>query len=291
MNSGPTDEKQQLLRGRVALVTGGARGIGLAVARALAEQGARLIVNDIGCEPDGRGRDGAVVQAAVKTLEDAGFAALASHHDVTRKAEVAEMVALAATYGDPIDVLVNCAGILRNGSLFEQNEEDFETVLRTDLTGTFLVTQAVATELKRTRRRGNFINMTSVSGLLGNLGQVNESAAKAGVYGLTRTAAIELQKFGISVNAVAAIARTRLTEGLPMFEKVRGTMEPDHVAPVVVFLASELSDGVSGVVLSVAGGRISTLALSESPGRLKDEDDGRWTPQEIATHFSSIARK
>jgi NAD(P)-dependent dehydrogenase (short-subunit alcohol dehydrogenase family) len=227
----------------------------------------------------------------VSDLTKAGFEAVASHSDVTNKAEVAEMVGLAQRYGEPIDILVNCAGISRSGSLFDQTEADFEAMLRTDLVGTLLVTQAVAADLRRARRRGSIVNMTSVSGLLGNLGQASESAAKAGVYGLTRTAAIELQKFGISVNAVAAIARTRLTEDLPMFEKVRSSLEPEHVAPAVVYLVSDLSEGVSGVVLSVAGGRIATISLSESPGRLKDDADGRWTPQEIAAHFSSIARR
>lgn len=291
MNSGTADEKTELLRGRVALVTGGGRGIGRAVALALARQGARLIVNDLGCDKDGRGRQPEVAGEVVAELSSEGFEAIASHHDVTKKDEVAEMVGLAQKYGEPIDLLVNCAGILRSGSLFEQTEADFTAMWQTDLMGTVLVTQAVTAELRRARRRGHIVNMTSVSGLLGNLGQASESAAKAGVYGFTRTAAIELQKFGIAVNAVAAIARTRLTEDLPMFEKVRSTLEPEHVAPAVVYLASDLSEGVSGVVLSVAGGRIATISLSESPGRLKDEADGHWTPQEIAAHFSSIARR
>jgi len=280
-----------LLEGRVALVTGAGRGIGRAVARALAEQGARLIINDLGCDRDGSGRDPNIASAAARELSDAGFDAVASHHDVTSQAEVTEMVALAQRYGAPIDILVNCAGILKNSTLLDLTEEDFSSVLRTDLVGTLLVTQAIARELKQAKRPGNVVNMTSISGLLGNLGQANESAAKAGVYGLTRTSAIELQKFGISVNAVAAIARTRLTEDLPMFEKVRGSLEPEHVAPVVVFLASELSAGLSGVVVSVAGGRLATLSLTESQGRLKDEADGHWTAREIAEHFGSISRK
>jgi len=280
-----------LLEGRVALVTGAGRGIGRAVAHALAEQGARLIVNDLGCDRDGSGRDPSVSTEAARELTEAGFEVVASHHDVTSQAEVIEMVALAQRYGAPIDVLVNCAGILKNSALLDLTEEDFSSVLRTDLVGTLLVTQAVARELKQAKRPGNVVNMTSISGLLGNLGQANESAAKAGVYGLTRTSAIELQKFGISVNAVAAIARTRLTEDLPMFEKVRGSLEPEHVAPVVVFLASELSAGLSGVVVSVAGGRLATLSLTESQGRLKDEADGPWTARDIAEHFGSISRK
>jgi len=291
MNSGQSDERKQILHGRVALVTGAGRGIGRAVAHALAAEGARLIVNDLGCTRDGQGRDPSVADAVVSELEADGFAAVASHHDVTQKAEVTEMVGLSARYGEPIDILVNCAGILKNTSLFDQAEGDFSAMLRTDLVGTLLVTQAVAADLRRARRRGHIVNMTSLSGLLGNVGQVGESAAKAGVYGFTRTAAIELQKYGISVNAVAAIARTRLTEDLPMFEKVRSSLEPEHVAPAVVFLASELSDGISGVVLSVAGGRIATISLTESSGRLKDDADGPWTAAEIAAHFTSIARK
>ena len=291
MSPSPTDDSDQLLSGRVALVTGGGRGIGRAVARALVEQGARLVLNDLGCERDGSGRDPSVATAAARELTDAGFEVIASHHDVSIPADVSEMVALGARFGEPIDLLVNCAGILRNANLLDLSDEDFTAVLRTDLTGTLLATQAVARGLKQARRRGSIVNMTSISGLLGNLGQANESAAKAGIYGLTRTAAIELQKFGISVNAVAAIARTRLTEDLPMFEKVRGSLEPDHVAPAVVFLASELAAGLSGVVLSVAGGRLATLSLTESQGRLKDEAGGHWTPQEIAQHFASISRK
>src|SRR5690606_16867132 len=102
------------------------------------------------------------------------------------------------------------------------------------------------------------------------LGQINESSAKAGIYGLTRTASIELQKFGIRVNALAAIAKTRLTEDLPMFEKVGNTLDARHIAPAALFLASSLADDLSGTVLSVAGGRISTFELAESQGRIKE---------------------
>jgi NAD(P)-dependent dehydrogenase (short-subunit alcohol dehydrogenase family) len=159
------------------------------------------------------------------------------------------------------------------------------------LRGSFLVTQAVARRLRKARAPGSFINMTSTSGMLGNLGQINESSAKAGIYGLTRTASIELQKYGIRVNALAAIAKTRLTEDLPMFEKTGDSMSAAHIAPAALFLASELSSDVSGTVLSVTGGRISTFELRESQGRLKEADGGVWTPAEIAEHYDSIARQ
>jgi len=149
----------------------------------------------------------------------------------------------------------------------------------------------VARALRKARASGSIINMTSVSGMLGNLGQINESAAKAGIYGLTRTASIELQKYGVRANAISAIAKTRLTEDLPMFEKAGDSMSPAHVAPAALFLGSDLSAELSGTVLSVAGGRISTFELAESQGRLKEAEGGLWTPWEIAENYDSIAKK
>jgi NAD(P)-dependent dehydrogenase (short-subunit alcohol dehydrogenase family) len=168
--------------------------------------------------------------------------------------------------------------------------DEWNAVVEAHLRGTFLCTQAAARQMRAQRRGGRIINTTGVSGMLGNVGQANEAAAKAGIYGLTRTASIELQKYDVLVNAVAPIARTRLTESLPMFEKVKDTMEPEHVAPVYVFLASTLSSEVSGSVLSVVGGRLSVFQVVESPGRIKEADGGIWTPTEIAEHYESISK-
>jgi NAD(P)-dependent dehydrogenase (short-subunit alcohol dehydrogenase family) len=126
--------------------------------------------------------------------------------------------------------------------------------------------------------------------MLGNFGQANYSAAKAGIYGLTRTASIELQRYGIRVNAVAPIAKTRMTEDLPMFEKIDDSLSPEHIAPAHVFLASDLSKDVSGSVLAVAGARISVYKAVESAGKYKDSERGPWTPQEIAEHFEAISK-
>jgi NAD(P)-dependent dehydrogenase (short-subunit alcohol dehydrogenase family) len=125
---------------------------------------------------------------------------------------------------------------------------------------------------------------------LGNFGQSNYSAAKAGIYGLTRTASIELQRYGIRVNAVAPVAKTRMTDDLPMFEKIESSLSPEHIAPAHVFLASDLSRDVSGQVLAVAGGRISVYKVVESPGKYKEADGGVWTPQEIAEHFDALSK-
>lgn len=280
-----------LLEGRVALVTGGGRGIGFATAQALGKAGAKLVVNDLGCDRNGQGSDPSVVESAAEKLRGMGFEVWASAHDVTQPGAVQEMVEHAREAFGPVDLLVNNAGIISDRSLFEMTEEDWEAVTSAHLRGVFFCTQAIVKELRRNRQSGSIINMTSIAGLLGNLGQANESAAKAGVYGLTRTASIELQKFGITVNAIAPLARTRLTLDLPIFEKVQGTMEPEHIAPAVVYLASELSEGLSGTVLNVAGGRISTISLTESQGRVKEPDGGLWTPEEIAENYVSISRK
>ncbi len=279
-----------LLEGKVAVVTGAGRGIGRAIALAFAEQGATVVVNDTGCERDGSGSDPNVAASVVAEIQGQGGRALASTHSVLHRQEVDALFQLATREFEHVDVLVNNAGIISDKNLFDMTDQQWQSVVDTHMGGTFLCSQAVAGLFRRQKSGGSIINMTSVSGLLGNLGQTNESASKAGIYGLTRTASIELQRFRVRVNAIAPIARTRLTADLPMFEKVDGTLEPAHIAPVAVFLASDLSDDVSGVALSVAGGRISTFALVESAGRIKEADQGPWTPEEIRDNFAGISR-
>lgn len=286
-----SEQASKLLQGKVALITGGARGIGFAVAEAFVQHGAKVAVCDNGCARDGSGSDPSVVQEAARALRALGGEVFASSADVADESAVAELIEQAESALGTVDVLVNNAGIISDKNLFDLAIADWDRVLSTHLRGSFLVTQAVARRLRRAKWGGSFINMTSTSGMLGNLGQINESSAKAGIYGLTRTASIELQKYGIRVNALAAIAKTRLTEDLPMFEKTGNSMSAAHIAPAALFLASDLSSELSGTVLSVTGGRISTFELAESQGRLKEADGGLWTPAEIAENYDSIARR
>ena len=280
-----------LLQGKVAIVTGAGGGIGRATALALAKEGASVLVNDYGGARDGQGQGGReAADQVVAEIRAGGGTAQASYESVSDEASAERIVASAAQHFGRLDVLINNAGILRDKTLLKLQLADWQAVLDVHLTGSFLCLRAAAAKLKDQGQGGSIVNTTSVSGLLGNFGQANYAAAKAGIYGLTRTASIELQRYGIRVNAVAPLAKTRLTAELPLFEKIGDSLSPEHVAPVHVYLASDLSRDVTGVTLSVAGARISQFKLVESAGRHKDEEPGIWTPAEIAEQFAAIAK-
>jgi NAD(P)-dependent dehydrogenase (short-subunit alcohol dehydrogenase family) len=282
----------KLLEGKVAIVTGAGRGIGRATALLFAREGAHVVVNDLGTGTDGNGGQEPVAQDVVAEIVAAGGSAVASTHDVSSEAEVDQLIELARTARGSIDVLVNNAGIVRDSALSRLSLTDWNAVLGTHLQGTFLCIKAAARHMKPQHggNGGSIINTTSNAGLFGNHGQAAAAAALSGVYGLTRTAAIELQRHGVRVNAVAPLAKTRLTEQLPIFEQVN-SMRAEHVAPVHLFLASALSKDVTGAVVGVAGGRISAYKMLESRGQFKDDDEGVWTAQEIAEHWSQICKQ
>jgi NAD(P)-dependent dehydrogenase (short-subunit alcohol dehydrogenase family) len=279
-----------LLEGKVAIVTGAGGGIGRATALALAREGASVLVNDYGGARDGTGQNHTSADEVAAEICAAGGKAEPSYESVSDEAGAAQIVQRAVERFGRLDVLINNAGILRDKTLLKLELADWQAVLDVHLTGTFLCLRAAAAKLKDQGQGGSIVNTTSVSGLLGNLGQANYASAKAGIYGLTRTASIELQRYGIRVNAVAPLAKTRMTAELPLFEKIGDSLSPEHVAPVHVYLASDLSRDVTGVTLSVAGARISQFKLVETAGRHKDDERGIWTPAEIAEQFAAIAK-
>jgi NAD(P)-dependent dehydrogenase (short-subunit alcohol dehydrogenase family) len=278
-----------LLDDKVAIITGAGNGIGRATALLFAREGAKVIVNDLGGTRAGSGADHAAADAVVSEIRKAGGIAEPSYDSVASKEGARAIIDRAISSFGRVDVLVNNAGILRDKTLLKLDLADFQAVIDVHLTGSFLCTQAAA-EHRKAQGKGSIINTSSVSGMLGNFGQTNYAAAKAGIYGLTRTASIELQRYGVRVNAVAPIAKTRLTEDLPMFEKIEDTLSPEHVAPAHLFLASDLARDVTGVVLAVAGGRMSVFKVVESPGKYKESEAGVWTGSEIAEHFESISK-
>jgi NAD(P)-dependent dehydrogenase (short-subunit alcohol dehydrogenase family) len=276
----------RLLEGKVVIVTGAGGGIGRAEALAFAAEGASVLVNDVGGERDGAGASKSLADAVAAEIVAAGGKAVANYDSVSEKASAEAIVKAAVDSFGRVDVLVNNAGILRDKSFLKTDAEMWRTVLDVHLTGTFFVSQAAVTQMIAQREGGKIVNTTSVSGMLGNFGQANYSAAKAGIYGLSRTMGIELQKHRITVNAIAPIAKTRMTEDLSMFQGV-STLTPEHVAPVAVFLGSSLSGDKTGFVLAVAGSRVYAFKVIETNGKFK-EGGAPWTPAEIADNWDAI---
>jgi NAD(P)-dependent dehydrogenase (short-subunit alcohol dehydrogenase family) len=277
-----------LLKEKIVIVTGGGRGIGRATAIAMAREGARVLVNDLGTTPAGEPAGEACAAEVVEEIRELGGVAEADTHSVATPEGANAIIEHALSRFGGLDVMVNNAGVGLDAQLHRLDALEWQRAIDTLLTGTFHCVKAAARILKKAGA-GSIINTTSLSGLRGNWGQAHSAAAAAGVIGLTRTASIELQKYGVRVNAVAPVAKTRLTEALPMFEHV-SSMRPEHVAPAYVFLASDASRDVTGVVLSAAGGRLSVFRISETQGALKEEDDGIWSAEEIAEHWSAISK-
>jgi 3-oxoacyl-[acyl-carrier protein] reductase len=241
------------LAGRTAVVTGGTRGIGLAIARALAEDGASVVVS---------GRDAARLESAVSELEGLGAAAVGVTADQSKREDCDRLVDAAKERFGRIDVLVNNAGITRDQLLVRMKDEEWDQVMDTNLRGVFLMTRAAAKSMMR-QKSGRIINITSTAGAMGNPGQVNYSAAKAGVIGLTKAAARELAHWNILVNAVApGLIETDMTAGLPgaareaLLQQVplKRIGAAREVAEVVRFLAGDGAAYVTGQTIHVNGG-------------------------------------
>jgi 3-oxoacyl-[acyl-carrier protein] reductase len=241
------------LAGKVAIVTGGGRGIGLAIARLLAEDGASVVVS---------GRDAARLEAAVKELESLGAAALAVVADASKRDDVERLVDATRERFGRIDVVVNNAGFTRDQLLVRMKDDDWDQVLDTNLRGVFLMTRAVSKVMMR-QKSGRIINIASTAGAMGNPGQVNYSAAKAGVIGLTKAAGRELAHWNILVNAVApGLIETDMTAALPaeareaLLQQVplKRIGQGREVAEVVRFLAGEGASYITGQTIHVNGG-------------------------------------
>jgi NAD(P)-dependent dehydrogenase (short-subunit alcohol dehydrogenase family) len=278
-----------LLEGKVAVVTGAGGGIGRAHALALAREGARVVVNDVGGDRAGAGKAPRPADEVVSEVQAAGGEAVASHDSVATREGADAILWTALNKFGRVDVWVNNAGILRDRTLLNLTDEDFDRVVEVHLRGTFLCTQVAARAMKLQGRGGRIVNTTSLSGLIGNFGQGNYGAAKAGIYGLTRVAAMELERHGIAVNAIAPVALTRMTRDLKAFQGASDRdLGPQFIAPAVVFLASPLADGITGQVLGVQGGKIFLYRMETTEGVDKDPALGPWTAEEIRAAWDRI---
>ncbi|WP_240139837.1 SDR family oxidoreductase [Streptomyces sp. MUM 178J] len=267
------------LAGKVIAVTGAGRGIGRAVALACAAEGARVVVNDYGVSVGGAEPTSQVARSVVEEIEAAGGSARAAADDVSAMAGGQRIVDIALTEYGRLDGVVCVAGILRERMLFNMTEEEWDPVVATHLKGTFTVFRAASAVMRR-QGSGTLIGFTS-GNHQGSVAQANYSAAKGGVISLVRSAALGLHKYGVTANAVAPVARTRMSANVPMELKEIG--EPEDVAALVVYLLSEQARdaGVTGQVYTVAGPKIAVWAQPREL-RAAYAEGAAWTPQRIA---------
>jgi NAD(P)-dependent dehydrogenase (short-subunit alcohol dehydrogenase family) len=291
------------LQNKVAVVTGAGRGIGRGIAQLMAAEGAAIVVNDLGVALDGSGRDTSAADETVAAIKTAGGEAVANYDSVADFAAAERLIAAAVQSFGRIDILVNNAGILRDRMIFNMSEEDFDAVVAVHLKGTFNCSRHAAA-LMRQQRFGRIISMSSTSGLYGNTGQANYGAAKDGIAGFTRVVARDLGRYGITVNAIAPAAATRMTASVgdaarqararagvaSMGADARALLprpqrEADDVAPFATYLASDAAAEINGQVFVVMGGIIS-LTNYPAPVRTITKQT-TWTPEEIAALFPS----
>jgi len=275
--------------GRVVVVTGAGRGIGRSHALAFASEGAKVVVNDLGGGVDGSGGEAGPAQLVVDEIRAMGGEAVANTDSVADFAGAERLVATAVDTFGRLDVLVNNAGILRDRMLANMTEEEWDAVIHVHLKGTFCPTRHAAAHWRELAKAGEpvdarVINTTSASGIFGNPGQANYGAAKAGIAAFTVITAQELGRYGVTVNAIAPMARTRMTESLGFMPESEDAAQfdvfaPENMSPAVVWLGSDQSAHVTGRVFEVYGGH---LGIVNGWDRAPAEDKGdRWQPAEL----------
>jgi NAD(P)-dependent dehydrogenase (short-subunit alcohol dehydrogenase family) len=281
------------LEGKVAIVTGAGRGIGREHALALAQTGARVVVNDLGGSLAGEGTDATPAQSVVNEIVAGGGEAVASYDDVSDFAAAEHMIQRTVDRYERLDILVNNAGILRDRMLVNMTEDEWDAVIAVHLKGHFAPTRHAAAHWRERAKAGEtlrarVINTSSPSGVFGNVGQANYGAAKAAIAGFTVIAAQELQRYGVTVNCLAPNARTRMTEETfgdlpPPEEGVFDPLDPANMSPLVVALAADEAQGITGQCFFVWGGSINVLRPWDA-GELFAKDE-RWDADELLTQL------
>ena len=269
-----------LLDGKVAIVTGAGGGLGRSHALLLAKEGAAVVVNDLGGARDGTGSGNSMADAVVDEIKAAGGKAAANYGSVTDAEAGEAMVKTALDNFGRVDILINNAGILRDKSFKNMDDSMWDAVIDVHLRGTYLVTKAVWKQLLAQAEGGRIINTSSTSGLIGNFGQANYGAAKAGIAGFTRVLALEGMKSNITVNTLAPAAYSRMTEDL-MPESVGDSLAPEKVSPPIVWLCSDDAAGITGRQFCVRGNRVSLLSWQVTEIAERDSKDAPWDVAEI----------
>ncbi len=277
-----------MLAGKVIVVTGAGGGIGRDVALAMAREGARIVVNDLGASLTGEGANTGPADAVVAEIRAFGGEAVANRDSVSEAASAKRIVETALDGFGRIDAVVNNAGILRDGFFHKMTEDDWDAVVKVHLYGAFHVSRAAADHFK-TQQSGAFVHMTSTSGLIGNLAQANYSAAKLGLVALSKSIALDMRRFGVRSNCIAPFAWSRMISSIKVDSAEQEArvaklkeMKPEKIAPLATYLASDAAADVNGQIFSV---RNNEIFLISQPRPVRSvHRDGGWSPQAISDH-------
>ena len=277
-----------MVQGKVVVVTGAGGGIGRDIALALAAEGAQVVVNDIGTSTTGEGSDVGPAQQVVAEIHAAGGGAVANTDSVSEAATANRIVTCALDHFGRIDGVVNNAGILRDRFFHKMSDVEWDGVIKVHLYGSWYVSRAAANHFKE-QNSGAYVHMTSTSGLIGNFGQANYSAAKLGLVAFSKSIALDMQKFNVRSNCIAPFAWSRMTGSIPTdtpeqqarVDKIK-RMTPAKIAPLAVYLLSDAAQGVTAQVFAVRNNEIFLMSQPR-PLRSVQRSEG-WTPQQIAEH-------
>jgi NAD(P)-dependent dehydrogenase (short-subunit alcohol dehydrogenase family) len=287
-------EKSRMLQGKVAVVTGAGGGIGREIALAMAAAGARVVVNDLGSTVNGDGRDIGPAQNTVDAIRAAGGEAVANTDSVSEAASAARIIETAMDSFQQIDIVVNNAGILRDRFFHKMSEVEWDAVVKVHLYGAYYMSRAAANYFKE-QQSGCFVHMTSTSGLIGNFGQANYMAAKLGVTALSKSIALDMQRFNVRSNCISPFAWSRMIGAIPAdtaeeqarVEQLK-QMTPAKIAPVAVFLASDEAAYVNGQIFAVRNNEIFLMSQPR-PVRSVHRSEG-WSAESVASQAMPALR-
>ena len=269
-----------MLDGKVALVTGAGGGLGRTHALLLAQEGAAVVVNDLGGARDGTGAGHNMADEVVNEITEAGGRAVADYGSVSDPDAARAMVRVAVDSFGKLDICICNAGILRDKSFKNMTDDMWDVVVDVHLRGTYLSSKAAYDQMLEQGHGGRIIMTSSTSGLLGNFGQTNYGAAKAGIAGLMRCLYLEGVKYGVTVNVLAPTAMSRLTEDI-LPEEMQDSFPPDKVSPPVVWLCTDEAKDITGRQFLVAGNRVSLLSWQLTPLASKEDDEGPWDVEAV----------